>query len=328
MDRRSFIRAAGCLGVIAALWFAPTCHSQAPYPSQPVRVIVPYAAAGPTDVIARIVAQKLSDTLGQQFYVENLPGAGGNTGIAKAAKMPADGRTVVVVSTGFIVNPSLYANGVPYDPIKDFAPVTLVAASPNVVTVNPAVPARSMRELIALVKANPGKYSYAQPATGSTPHLNGELLKLAFGLDMAMVPFNGAAPAITSTIGGHTPIAFTALPPAMTNIKDGKLRALAVLSTARIAALPDVPSAAEAGIAGHEGDTLTGMVVPAGTPRPIIERLYTQTKRIVEMPEVKERLDALGFNAVANTPEEFGSRIRSESARWAKVIREAKISIQ
>src|SRR5436309_9824517 len=167
------------------------CASRAQtYPTQPVRLIVPYAAGGPTDVIARVVAQKLSENLGQQFYVENLPGAGGNTGIGKAAKMPADGRTLVVVSTGFIVNPSLYVKGVPYDLFKDFAPVTLVAASPNVLTVNVDVPARTVQELIALVKTNPGKYSYAQPATGSTPHLNGELMKLAYGLDWVMVPYN------------------------------------------------------------------------------------------------------------------------------------------
>jgi tripartite-type tricarboxylate transporter receptor subunit TctC len=293
-----------------------------------VRVIVPYAAGGPTDVIARVVAQKLTESLGQQFYVENLPGAGGNTGIGKAAKMPADGRTLVVVSTGFIVNPSLYANGVPYDPVRDFAPITLVAASPNVLTVNPEVPAKSVRELLALIKANPGKYSYAQPATGSTPHLNGELLKLAFDLDLPMVPFNGAAPAITSTIGGHTPIAFTALPPAMTNIKDGKLRALAVLSTKRVPALPDVPTAAEAGIPGHEGDTLTGIVVPAGTPRPIIERLNGEIKRLVALPDVKDRLQALGFDPIANAPEEFAARIRSEFARWAQVIHDANIRIE
>ena len=201
-------------------------------------------------------------------------------------------------------------------------------AQKPVLTVNPGVPARTVQELIALVKANPGKYSFAQPATGSTPHLNGELLKLEFGLDLAMVPFNGAAPAITSTMGGHTPIAFTALPPAISNIKDGKLRALAVLSLKRVSTLPDVPTAAEAGIPGHEGDTLTGIVVPAGTPKPIIERLNAEIKRLIALPEVKDKLEALGFNSVANTPEEFAARIRTESARWAKVIRDANIKIE
>ncbi len=319
----------------AALLLASVCYAQtAPtgsvstYPTHPVRMIVPFTAGGPTDVIARVVAAKLSESLGQQFLVENLPGAGGNTGTTRAASSLANGYTVLVVSTGFIVNPSLYAKGVPYDPIKDFAPVTLVAASPNVLTVNPEVPAKTVQELIALVKANPGKYSFAQPATGSTPHLNGELFKLAFGLDLTTVPFNGAAPAITSTIGGHTPIAFTALPPAMSNIKDGKLRALAVLSLKRVQALPDVPTAAEAGIPGHEGDTLTGIVVPAGTPREIIERLNAEIKKLIALPDVKERLEALGFNPVANRPEEFGERIRTETGRWAKVIRDANIRIE
>jgi len=306
-----------------ALLVATFAHAQST-----VRVIVPYAAGGPTDVIARIVAQKLGESLGQTFVVENVPGAGGNTGIARAAKMPADGRTLAVVSTGFIVNPHLYAGGVPYDPVRDFAPVSLVAASPNVLTVNPNVPARTVQELIALVKSNPGKYSYAQPATGSTPHLNGELMKLAYGLDMAMVPYNGAAPAVMSTVGGHTPIAFTALPPAIAAIRDGRLRALAVLSTTRVAALPDVPSAVEAGIAGHEGDTLTAMVVPAGTPKAVIERFYAHTRKIVALPEMKEKLESLGFVPVASTPEEFAERIRTESAKWARVIREASIRIE
>jgi tripartite-type tricarboxylate transporter receptor subunit TctC len=181
------------------------------YPAHPVRLIVPFAAAGPTDVIARIVAQKLSDAWGQQVYIENLPGAGGNTGIANAAKSKPDGYTILVVSTGFIVNPSMYAK-VPYDPLKDFSPITLVAASPNVISAHPSFPAKTLKELIELVKAHPGTYSFAQPATGSTPHLAGELLKQKYGLDLVTVPFNGAGLAINSTIGGHTPIAFTALP--------------------------------------------------------------------------------------------------------------------
>ena len=318
---------------LAALLLAGVCSAQttvtaAVYPSQPVRMIVPFNAGGPTDVIARAVGQKLSESLGQQFVVENLPGAGGNLGTARAAKSAANGYTLLVVSTGFIVNPLLYVKGVPYDPLKDFAPITLAAASPNVLSVHPGVPARSAQELISLVKANPGKFSFAQPATGSTPHLNGESFKLAFGLDMAMVPFNGAPPAVTSTMGGHTQIAFTALPSAITQIREGKLRALTVLSLTRAQALPDVPTATEAGVAGHEGDTLTGFMAPAGTPREIIERLNAEIKRIAALPEVKERLEALGFTPVANRPEEFGERIRSETTKWAKVIRDANIRIE
>jgi tripartite-type tricarboxylate transporter receptor subunit TctC len=294
------------------------------YPAHPVRLIVPFAAAGPTDVIARIVAQKLSDAWGQQVYIENLPGAGGNTGIANAAKSKPDGYTILVVSTGFIVNPSMYAK-VPYDPIKDFSPVTLVASSPNVLSVHPEVPARSVRELIDLVKANPGKYSFAQPGTGSTPHLAGELFKLKFGLDLVTVPFNGAALAINSTLGGHTPVVFTALPPAMANIKDGKLRGLAVLSLERAAVLPDVPTMAEAGVPDQESDTLTGVVVPAGTPKEIIDRWHDEIARIVASPEVKQRLQDLGFDPVADTPLHFGERIKTEIAKWAKVVHDANI---
>ena len=294
------------------------------YPARSVRMIVPFAAAGPTDVIGRIVAQKLSEDLGQQFYVENVPGGGGNTGTAQAAKSAADGYTILVVSTGFIINPSLYAK-IPYDPFKDFVPVTLIAASPNVLTVAPSVPAKSVQDLIALIKANPGKYSFAQPGTGSTPHLSGELFKLSFGLDLVMVPFTGAGPAITSTIGGHTPIAFTALPPALASIQEGKLRGLAVLTGKRVAGLPDVPTMAEAGVPDQEADTLTGIVVPVGTPPEIVDLLHREIVKIVALPDVQEKLAALGFIAIADTPAEFAARLKSEFAKWAKVIKDAGI---
>jgi tripartite-type tricarboxylate transporter receptor subunit TctC len=253
-----------------------------------------------------------------------LPGAGGNTGTGNAAKAPPDGYTVLVVSTGFIVNPSLSAS-VPYDPIKDFAPVTLAAASPNVLSVNPSVPAKTVKELVALIKGNPGKYSYAHPSAGSTPHLSGELFKLRFGLDLVTIPFNGAAPAISSTIAGHTPIAFTALPPAISNVRDGKLRALAVTMNKRVAALPDVPTMEEAGAPEQEAETLTGLVVPAATPRAVVELLHREIVKIVALPEVQERLTGLGFVPVANSPDEFAARIRTEMPKWAKVIREANI---
>jgi tripartite-type tricarboxylate transporter receptor subunit TctC len=315
------------IAAAVAVLFAGTCLAQTGgYPARPVKVIVPFAAAGPTDVIARLVAQKLSDSLGQQFYVENLPGAGGNTGTATAAKAAADGYTLLVVSTGFMINPSLYAK-VPYDPVKDFAPLTLVAESPNVLFVHPSVPAKSVRELIDLVKANPGRYSYAQPSTGSTPHLSGELFRLTFDLDLVMVPFNSAALAVNSTLAGHTPIGFTALPPAAANIREGKLRGLALLSEKRAAAAPDVPTFAEAGVRDQEAYTLTGLVLPAGTPREIVERLHREIVRIGALPEVQERLATLGFNPVLNTPDEFAARIRDEMAKWGKVVRDAKLRI-
>jgi tripartite-type tricarboxylate transporter receptor subunit TctC len=315
------------IGLVFASFTVPQAASAQTYPTRSVRMVVPFAAAGPTDVIARILAQKLSENLGQQFYVENVPGGGGNTGTASVAKAAADGYTILVVSTGFIINPSLYAK-VPYDPFREFAPVTLVAASPNVLTVNPEVPAKSVKELIALVKANPGKYSFAQPATGSTPHLSGELFKQSLGLDLVMVPFPGAGPAITSTIGGHTPIAFTALPPAMASIQDGKLRGLAVLADKRVAGLPDVPTMAEAGVPDQEADTLTGIAVPAGTPPEIVDLLYRGIAKIVVLPDVQQKMAALGFLTIANTPAEFAVRLRSEFAKWAKVIKDAGIKIE
>jgi tripartite-type tricarboxylate transporter receptor subunit TctC len=290
-------------------------------------VLVPFAAAGPTDVIARIVGQKLADLYGHAFTIENVPGAGGNTGTAQVAKAAGDGYTLLVISTGFMVNPSLYAK-VPYDPVKEFAPITLIAASPNVLVVHPDVPARSVKELIALIKASPGKYSYAQPALGSTPHLGGELFKLTFNLDLAMVPFPGAAPAITSTIGGHTPIAFTALPPAITAAKENKVRALAVMAEKRVGALPDVPTMAEAGVADQEADTLTGIVAPAGTPKEIVDQLQRDIARIVAQPDTKTKLDALGFRPVANTPAQFATQIKAEMEKWGKVVRAAKLKIE
>src|SRR5205807_1445434 len=244
------------IAVLASLIVADAALAQS-YPTKPIRLVVPFTAGGPSDVIARIVAQKLSENWGQQIVAENLPGAGGNTAIAMVAKAPADGYTIMVVSTGFLVNPSMYAR-VPYDPIKDFAPITLVASSPNVVFTNPVVPARTLKELIDLIKANPSKYSFSQPATGSTPHLAGELLKQRYAPDLVTVPFPGAAPAVSATLGGHTPIGFTALPPAMNNIKEGKLRGLALLAARRSPFLPELPTNAEAGVPDLESDTLTG----------------------------------------------------------------------
>jgi tripartite-type tricarboxylate transporter receptor subunit TctC len=288
-------------------------------------MIVTFAPAGPTDVIGRVIAQKVSESWGQQVVVENIAGAGGNIGVAAAARMPADGYTVVVVSTGYIINPSLYSK-VPYE-FKDFEPVSLVAQSPDVLSVNPSVPAKTVQELIALIKSNPSKYNYAQPGVGSTPHLSAELFKLKFGLDLTMVPFGSAAPAITSTIAGHTPVAFTALPPAVANIQEGKLRGLAVLSAKRTPELPDVPTMAEAGVPDLESNTLTGIVVPAGTPKDIIERWHREIVRIVALPEVNANLRTLGFDPIATSPEEYAARIKTEAAKWGKVAHDAHIKI-
>ena len=296
------------------------------YPDHKVRVIVPFAAGGPTDVIGRMVAERLSDAWGQQLYVENMPGAGGNLGVEAAGRAAPDGYTIVVVSTGFIINPSMYSK-IGYDPVKDFTPISLVAASPNVVTVHPSVPAKDLKELIALIKSNPGKYSYAQPATGSTPHLAGELFKQTYNLDLVTVPFNGAPLAINSTLGNHTPIAFTALPPAMGNVRDGSLRGVAILAKERLKALPDLPTNVEEGVSGLESDTLTGILAPAGTPKAIIDKWNAAIVKMAADPETRKKLETLGFVPVANSPDQFAERIKSEMARWDKVVKAAGIHV-
>jgi tripartite-type tricarboxylate transporter receptor subunit TctC len=316
-----------CIFAAALLLFGTMPSMAEGYPTRTVRVVVGFPAGGPTDIIARIVAQKLSETLGQQFYVENVPGAGSNLASGQVARATPDGYTIMAISTGFMVNPSLYAQ-VPYDPIKDFSAVTLVAASPNVVVVNPQVPAKTLPELVQLIRDNPGKYSYAGPGIGSTPQLGGELFRLTYKLDLIHVPFTGAAPAVQSTIGGHTPIAFTALPSSMSAIQAGQVRAIALAATERAPQLPDVPTFAEQGVKDQEADTLTGIVVPAGTPKEIVELLSRTIAKGVAEPEVRERLAALGFRPVVNTPDEFAARIKLEIEKWGKVVRDANLKIE
>jgi tripartite-type tricarboxylate transporter receptor subunit TctC len=294
------------------------------YPDKPVKVVVPFAPAGPTDVMARLIAQKLSENLKQQFYVENHPGAGGNIGMLAVARSAPDGYTILVASSSYTVNPSLYAKN-PYDPYKDFAPVTLAAASPNILVVHPDIPAKTVKELIDFLKANPGKYSMANPGVGTTPQLAAELFKLTYKLDIAMVPFGGAGPAIQSAVGAHTPIALTALPPTAPQVVGGKLRGLAVTSAKRSSALPDVPTLVEAGIAGQESETMQGIFVPGGTPKDIVDLLNREIVKVMALPDVKEKCAQLGFDVVANSPAEFGAYIKADVEKWGKVINEAKI---
>jgi tripartite-type tricarboxylate transporter receptor subunit TctC len=315
-----------CASLVMGGSLAATSQAADTYPDHKIRMIVPFAAGGPTDVIGRMVAEQLSDAWGQQLYVENMPGAGGNLGVETAARAAPDGYTILVVSTGFIINPSMYSK-IGYDPVKDFAPISLVAASPNVVTVNPSVPAKNLKELIEVIKANPGKYSFAQPATGSTPHLAGELFKQTYNLDLVVVPFNGAPLAINSTLGNHTPISFTALPPAIGNIKDGSLRGIAILAKDRVAALPDLPTNGEQGVPDLESDTLTGIVAPAGTPKAIVDKWSAAIAKMAADPDIKKKLDTLGFVSIASTPDQFEDRIKSEAARWDQVVKAAGIHV-
>src|SRR5262245_8235196 len=272
------------------------------YPLRPVRLIVPAAAGGPSDLIGRLIGQKLSEAWGQQFIVENIPTGAGNVAVGMVAKAQPDGYTILTPTSAVVVNPSLYAK-LPYDTVRDFAAVTLAAASPHVLTVNPLVPAKTLQELISLVKANPGKFIHAVPGTGTTGQLAAELFRISLSLDLTHVPFNGAAPAITSTIGGHTPIMWGALPGAAPSIKEGQLRALAVTSGKRDQAFPDVPTLAEAGVPDQESEFIQAVFVPAGTPKEIIDKLYREIARI----------------------EELAAQTKRDIARWAKVIREAGI---
>jgi tripartite-type tricarboxylate transporter receptor subunit TctC len=320
--------------LLACLMFAGASDAQTtsvsqplPYPTRPVRVIVPYAAGGATDVVARLIAARLSDDLSQRFYVEDRAGGSSETGTSFAAHEAADGYTILFVTNDLAVRPALAH--VAYDPIASFAPVALVATSPEVVVVHPSVPAKSMAELMALLKANPGKYSFASPGAGTSTHLGAvQLFMLSYGLDLTPVPFAGAGPAIASTYAGQTPIAFTALASAAPFIKNGSLRALAVTSAVRSAAFPDVPTLAQAGFPGHESDVLIGIVLPAGTASDIVDVLHKQVARVVATPDVRSRLAELGFEPVASTPAEFTTRIKAEIARWAQVAHATNLTPQ
>jgi tripartite-type tricarboxylate transporter receptor subunit TctC len=319
--RREFLHlAAAALASLAA----PAPTSAQTYPVRPVRAVVAFAPGGTTDTFARIMAQKLGETLGRQFYVENIPGATGNIGTGQAAKAAPDGYTLLFAFSSYVVNPTLF-DKIPYDPYKDFDPVSLAVASTSVLTVNPSVPAKTVSELVALIKSGTGKYSFSSAGAGTQSHLAGEQLRLSRGLDLVHVPYNSGGLAIGSVVAGHTPIGFTSPAAAVPQIAQGNVRALAVTSKKRSQILPDVPTMAEAGFADIEGDSWVGVLVPAGTPKDIVGLLHREIVRIATAPEMKERLAALGYDVVASTPEEFATRIKVEIETYGKIIRAAKI---
>ena len=309
--------------VLAASMLAPLAVAQE-YPSRPIRIIVPFAPGGPTDVAARVIGPRMAEAWGQPVVVDNRAGAGGNIGMALAAKAPPDGHTVLFTSSSVVVNPTLYAKA-GYDVFRDLVPVTRANTTPNILVVHPSVPARTVAELVALVRANPGKFSYATPGTGTTGHLSCEMLRVAARIDMQHVPFNGAAPAVTSLVGNQTPIGCLGLPPAQPQLKSGALRAIAVTSAQRWKQNPDVPTMVESGFPGFVNDLMTGVFVPAGTPAAIVKRLHAEIARIVMLPDVQDRLGPLGFEPVANSPAQFARQVREEVEMYGKVIREAKI---
>lgn len=289
------------------------------YPTRAVRVIVPYAAGGQTDLFARLIAQGLTERFVKQFYVENIVGASGSIGTGQAARAPPDGQTILVAFTTFAINPAFF-DTVRYDPSNDFDAVTLAAASTTVLLVNASVPAKNVKELIDLIGASPGKYSFASPGVGTPPHLLGEHFRLTLGLDLVHVPFNGLAPQTASVIAGHTSISIGGLASAEQHIKDGKLRVLAVLSKARSPILPDVPTMAESGYRDLEADSWIGVLVPKRTPKEVVTTLHREIVKIITTPEIQNRLAGLGYNAVGTTPEEFAAQIEAETAKWAKLI--------
>jgi tripartite-type tricarboxylate transporter receptor subunit TctC len=322
--RRQFLQLAG--GALAAGFASRVAHGQA-YPSRPVRVIVTTGPGGQGDTTARLVAAKLTESVGQPFYIENMPGGGGNIAMAATARAAPDGYTLLAATSNIVTNISLYPK-ISYDPYKDFDPVSLMCSSPHVLVVHPSIPATTVNELVALAKASPGKFSYASAGRGTPAHLAGELFKLVFAVDITHVPFNGGGPASAATLGGHVPIAVAAVPTAVTYIRGGQLRALGVFSSKRSSALPDVPTMMEA--TGHDlpADIVTGLVAPAGTSRPIVEFLHRETVKVLSAPDTREKLATMGFDPVASTPEEFAQWIRTEIVRWGKVIRDANIALQ
>ncbi|MEO7133302.1 MAG: tripartite tricarboxylate transporter substrate binding protein [Vicinamibacterales bacterium] len=293
------------------------------YPNKPVRLVVPFPAGGTTDLLARAMAQKLSDALGQQFVVDNRPGAGGNIGADIVAKSPPDGYTLLMGTVGtHAINPGLYAK-MPYDHVKDFAPVVLVAGVPNVLVVNPGLPVKTVAELIKAAKDQPGSINFASSGNGTSIHLSGELFKAMTGVQMAHVPYKGSAPALTDLIGGQVQIMFDNLPSALPQIKAGKLRAVAVTSTKRAPALPDLPTIAESGIPGFEASSWFGILAPAGTSRDIVQRINAEANKALQAAEMKDKLLAQGAEAAGNSPEYFADYIRSETTKWAKVVKDS-----
>ena len=312
--------------VLAAASALPAQAAESQYPARPVRMIVPFAPGGPTDVIARVIAQKLTEAWGHQVVVDNRAGAGGNIGMALAASAAPDGYTILMVSSSFVVNPSLYSK-IPYDPYKSFIPISNAAASPNVFVAHLSVPAKSLHDVIALAQRDAKKYNIATPGVGTTPDLSAELFKMTNKLDVARVPYGGAGPAVAAVIGNQVPLGCTALPPTTPHIQGGRLRALAVTSVKRANTLPDVPTMAEAGFKGQEADTLQGVLVPAGTPKAVVAKIGGEIRRMMALPDVKERVAALGFDIVASTPEQFGAQIKVEIEKWGKVISSAGIKV-
>ena len=310
---------AGLLGGTSAL-------AQA-YPTKPVTIIVPFAAGGTTDILARIIGQALTAELGQSVVVDNRAGAGGNIGGQAAAKAAPDGHTLFMGTVGtHAINASLYKK-MPFDPVKDFAPLTRVANVPNLLVANPAQPYKSVKDLIAYAKANPGKVNFGSSGNGSSIHLSGELFKSLAKVDMQHVPYKGSAPAVTDLLGNQIDIMFDNMPSAIQHVRSGKLAPLAVTTAKRSPELPNVPTIAEAGVPGYEATSWFGMFAPAGTPAPVLAKLNAAIVKVLAQPDVKKKINEQGAEVYSETPEQFAAFIQAESVKWGKVVKESGASL-
>ena len=315
-----------CIVGTLALCAAPLVLAQT-YPTKSIRCVVPYPPGGPTDIIGRAIAQKLAESLGQPVIIDNRGGAAGTIGSEQVARSPADGYTLLWGTPGTHgIAPSIYPK-LGYDPVKDFAPITLIALGTNLMVVHPSVPARSVQEFVALAKSRPGKLNFGSSGNGATSHMAGEMLKVMAGIDMVHVPFKGAAPAIVALMGGEVDMAILDTPPLLPQIRAGKLRVLAVASERRSRVLPQVPTLAESGLPGYHASSWHGLFAPAGTPREIVARLHTEVAQIVRLPDITERLSAQGVEPVANTPEQFAEFIKAEITRWSRVVKASRAKI-
>jgi tripartite-type tricarboxylate transporter receptor subunit TctC len=309
-----------------ALAFPPLVQGQS-YPARPVRLIVPFPPGGSVDVVARALAPKLSERLGQQVVIENRSGASGNIGTEVAAHAKPDGYALLIDTIPFVANPHLYSQ-VPYDPFADFAPIAWLCASPGTLVVNPSVPARSVRELLQLAKTKPGALNYSAAGAGTNPHLAGELFNIVGNVDMVAVQYKGGGPALLAVLGGEVGITFPNISEAIPHAKTGRLRVLGVTGSKRSAALPEVPTIAEAGLPGYEFSTWHGVLAPKGTPAAIVALLNAKLKETLTAPDTARLFEQMGFEIVASTPEEFAAHLKRESEKWGKVIRERRIRVE
>jgi len=314
--RRQWVRLA-CTALCAG--FAGMAMAQG-YPNKPVKLVVPYPPGGPTDIVARLVAQKLGDQMGQPFVIENKPGAGGNPGAEAVARSAPDGYTLLVATTAHAINPSLFSK-LNYQLLKDLSPVTQLTSGPLMIVANPALPAKNVTELIALAKSKSGGLNFASSGNGQSTHLSAELFSAMAGVKMSHIPYKGSAPALTDVMGGQTDLMFDTMLSSMPHVKAGKLKALAVTSVQRSPIAPELPTVAESGLPGYEAIAWNGLLAPAGTPNEVVARLNAELKKVLEQPEVKQRFEAQGFTASWNTPEAFESFLKAEVDKWAKVVK-------